>query len=404
MSRPTVLVVAPLSPEATELITTIEALGLRALHVERRSSETAAESPAVRAVFIELQDKAADEAIQADAVSEPTLPHVALLRTRERTSNPPSLPQGYLHHIYWPWTPVAVERVCNAIETEHRRQRKKVLGELSASGIAERLRRGQYDLPEMPAALAALRDVLAELTVETKRVVEALEADPAMVARMLTLARSAAFTRGRPVADIADAVTRLGNRTVHALAVAAALEGLFRFHTPTLRTEFATRWPMLLSSAALCRSIARVGSVGEPDAFYLLGLLHDIGELLLLRLFDDATRSTKATMPDKATLAKLLHGHHCLVGEGLVRAWALGEKLALAIRHHHEPDPDRVAALGRTVADAVYVVQLADRLIECDADRGREQAYIGLSPDDASERLGLTAAQRDALRSMAPRR
>ena len=101
--------------------------------------------------------------------------------------------------------------------------------------------------------------------------------DAAFTARLLQLANSAYYGRRGQVSAIAPAVSVLGADTVRGLAVTMAL-GLSGEHGP-LPDGFSTR---SATTAAASRLLApRVGA--DPGDAFCVGLLHEVGSVLLYR-------------------------------------------------------------------------------------------------------------------------
>src|SRR3954471_17597959 len=74
---------------------------------------------------------------------------------------------------------------------------------------------GIETLPASPYPLPELSKALTDPNADLNRVVEIISFDPALTAKLLQLCNSAAFSRGNPANDVAQAVNRLGLQTVY---------------------------------------------------------------------------------------------------------------------------------------------------------------------------------------------
>jgi putative nucleotidyltransferase with HDIG domain len=144
-----------------------------------------------------------------------------------------------------------------------------------------------------------------------------------------------------------------------------------------------------LASAAAARLLAKALRV-ESEYGFLAGLLHDVGELVLLErcvqegilvpgMFEDPN--------DGPVLRDRLHFHHTRVGASLCRAWKLPPGVIEAAEFHH----DYRAADGKT-RFAAHLCAAADviaaRVLPGNSpEPGLESAAVaelGLSPEQAN--------------------
>lgn len=130
-------------------------------------------------------------------------------------------------------------------------------------------------------ALAVLRltqqdnSSAAELT-------HAVEADPALVARLIKLANNCQLSGVRPILATRDAISILGYNAVRGLALAASLMQA----SARLSQEFDydAFWSRSLACAVAMRSFSTRLRAIQPDEAFTLGLLARVGELALASL------------------------------------------------------------------------------------------------------------------------
>ena len=117
--------------------------------------------------------------------------------------------------------------------------------------------------------------------------------DPLISARVLHAANSAAFATAKPhVSSIEEAIRNVGAGTVHTLAMSAGVFDAF----PAGRAdgaEFLRCWQHALAVAALMDRLVPP-TVAAPGIPYLIGLCHDLDEILLRQRFPDAYTSAVA--------------------------------------------------------------------------------------------------------------
>jgi len=187
--------------------------------------------------------------------------------------------------------------------------------------------------------------------------------DPVLTARVLKLINSAYYSLGVPITSLARAIVMLGVNTVKNLALSFAIlenlksNGSFSVFSPD---EF---WTHSLCVGVIAKSIAAVkGDTPQGlEAFFVAGLLHDLGKIPLNRQFpEEYHRAWETAMKNQNTLRhseiKLLGMDHCTVGCLIAKKWRLGATLIETLSHHHNPDDS-----SEVDRDFVFIVSLANQ-------------------------------------------
>jgi HD-like signal output (HDOD) protein len=151
-------------------------------------------------------------------------------------------------------------------------------------------------------------------------------------ARLLGVANSAFYAPPQPVMTIKEAIVRvLGLHMVRNMALGMALAGGFST-VACPRFDLTGYWVMSLGTADLASGMARAATLPNPpdaDAAYMVGLLHNLGELLLVHMrpaeMDEALRrmgeDPKSRLVDHERA--LMGVDHWAAGAFLARHWQL---------------------------------------------------------------------------------
>ena len=202
------------------------------------------------------------------------------------------------------------------------------------------------DLPPLSPVAERLLTVLGNDEVEVGALARTIELDPGLTARVVGLARSAFFGYTGNVYTVREAIVRvLGLETVKSLALSLALSGQFHV-SPTIGLDLGRYWVTALLTASSSRALAsRVSVPGGPDpsAAYLAGLLHNLGLLVMVHLFEaDMARvfslAPAATDSSLAAVERTVVGvDHHRVGAWLADRWHLPREVVVVMQHHHDP-------------------------------------------------------------------
>lgn len=220
-------------------------------------------------------------------------------------------------------------------------------------------------LPNLPMVANQLLKLLDENSYEMEEVAMVVEQDPALTAKLLALANSAMYGVVQ-ASSIKDAIIRVfGVDTLRNLALAMLANACF--DTSRCRPfSLKTYWINALATGQLAAEVAKASGCADPSQSYLLGLLHNIGTLLLVQsrpedmaqvLGQEGLLCTPLTQICKAEKA-VLGIDACAAGSMLAAFWNLPRYLQVAIRVLMDRDYSGEAKeLVQLVAASEYVVR-----------------------------------------------
>ncbi|KAA1171976.1 HDOD domain-containing protein [Marinobacter salinexigens] len=182
-----------------------------------------------------------------------------------------------------------------------------------------------------------------------RKISDIVSADTALVARILALANSALYGPTTRIQSVDQALLRLGTRRFHTLVLTAALRQLLFELGGDEWQQLRHFWRHSLTTALTARALATLTRYPEPDEAFMLGMLHNIGELIALKTPDAEARQH-------------YFNHQSDIAADLVTRWGLGSVAADAMRFQQ--------ALPNELKDASHLVKLislATRLALSDA-------------------------------------
>ncbi len=182
-----------------------------------------------------------------------------------------------------------------------------------------------------------------------------LQGEPALAGRLLKAANSAGRS-ARAAVSVADAVVRLGMRSVRQLTLSFSL---IENAAPreSKQFDFAGFWTRSLATGVVAERLARRGRLIVPDEAFTLGLLLDVGELALAALqpleFDRLLeRHRGGQAPRTLELERETFGFDRITLTAmLLEDWMLPAPMIAAVRARSEPDAGNRPAASRKLAD-----------------------------------------------------
>lgn len=222
--------------------------------------------------------------------------------------------------------------------------------------LAGELSSGKVDLPSFPDIAMRVRNVLADDNVTPEKVVRVVSSEPALAARLMQMANSAALNfSGRAVTDLRTAVARMGFNMVRSAAIAFAMSQLKNVDAlKGLEKPLDALWRRSASVAATSHVVARRLSKVNPDTALLAGLLHGVGELYILT----RAKQHPQLLANAAVFQSIVRDWHSSIAKALLENWDIAEEVAAAVeafedyeRDHRGPaDLTDVLTVGYLVA------------------------------------------------------
>ncbi len=174
------------------------------------------------------------------------------------------------------------------------------------------------------------------------KVIELIESDPAIAARVLGAANSPLYGYSRKVESIPRAAIVLGLRTISNMAISFSAGEVFKGS----EAHKATRQSILEHSvgcAVVGRILARATGNTDASGAFLTGILHDIGKLALIDLDADAYVPYLEKMPTEEPLTTedtLFGANHADIGKRYVTKMHMPPHFSTAIAEHHIASPE----------------------------------------------------------------
>lgn len=241
----------------------------------------------------------------------------------------------------------------------------------------------KLDLPSYPDVAVRVRKALTNEEVEIEHVVRVVSAEPALAARLLQVANSAALNpNGRRLTDLRTAVSRIGFNMARSATIAFAMSQLRRAEAyKGLETPLTELWHHSAHVAAVCHVVSQRFTRVNPDTALLTGLLHGVGKLYLL------TRAAKypALLADPARYQPIVAEWHGRLAQAILRNWEMADEVVQAVASAENPDREHEGAI-----DLADVLSVSAALATLGPDpRVEEMLFLDMS---AARRMKLDGA------------
>ncbi len=254
------------------------------------------------------------------------------------------------------------------------------------------------DLPPMPHVASRAIGMVEDPDTTAVELTELLSKDTALAARVLKIANSAMFSRQREINTLNQAIMVIGFKALKGVIVAATLRQLNKGFGPLEQMVWENSMCTAMSASAICKKLRK----RYVEEIFLLGLLHSLGQIVLLFHADTAKEyksvmeMIKAQNLDYVTAEDQVLGFaHPLVGALVAKKWNFSAETCQIILHYK--DQLENSKPETEMEEKTAIVQLAD-LISHAAGIGSPENY-GWSRDAVRTLMayvGFDAAKADA--------
>lgn len=220
--------------------------------------------------------------------------------------------------------------------------------------IVQRLKNDIIKFPVMPDVGIKVKELLQNDDTTIEELASVIKSDPTLTSKLISLSNSSLYRGTKLTQTLEEAIARIGLRQTESYVFTLSQRGLFHSNN-TLCAEHMNRlWDHSLATGAAARATAAHLGLANPENYFTMGVLHDIGILLLLQLLQ--TIHNGGHLLEKETIEEILTRLHCQFGASLLKNWGFSEEFVDIAQHHH-----CVAYLNDNT-ETVVLIAFADRM------------------------------------------
>lgn len=208
-------------------------------------------------------------------------------------------------------------------------------------GTPETIVEHETDLASFPDIFFRIKEVLEDDAASADRIAKVVSTDFSLSAKLLKLVNSPLYGFPQTIDSITRAVALVGGKELSTLALGISAINYFKDIPPEL-VDMRSFWRHSITCGIFARMLAGTQSGLSPERFFIGGLLHDVGRLILFKKLPYA--STEAMLFARENCLPLVEAEqtvmefcHTDISKPLLAAWKFPESLAVMINYHHDP-------------------------------------------------------------------
>lgn len=199
-----------------------------------------------------------------------------------------------------------------------------------------------FEVPSLPTIYIEINKAINNPRTSTADIASIISKDTGLTARLLRIANSAFYGFPQKIDSIKRALVCIGTRELHNLVLCTSIVPLFKGISEKI-VSMKSFWQHSIGCGLTAKIIATYLNDPNPDRFFVAGLLHDIGKLLICKCIPEKANETLIQCKNNNDLCyeaekKLLGFDHTDTGHMLLENWNIPTSIEESVSFHHKPD------------------------------------------------------------------
>ncbi|MCP3871601.1 MAG: HDOD domain-containing protein [Desulfobacteraceae bacterium] len=191
-----------------------------------------------------------------------------------------------------------------------------------------------------------------------------VSSDPGMATRFLRLVNSSLNRRVHEIETISHAVSLLGIQQIHDIVLSASISKAFEGILEQ-KMDMKKFWQKSFYSAVMAKQLAMECGVFESERIFTIGLLHDIGHMIMYQAIPDESlqavqKSKETSRPLYQVERELIGFDYAKLGGYLMKQWKLPKSFQMITFFHPEPHKTNQFSLEAALLHLGYLLVLSD--------------------------------------------
>jgi len=215
------------------------------------------------------------------------------------------------------------------------------------------------ELASLPSVVMTAMDMLNNPKTSASDIGEVISQDPALTIKLLKIVNSAFYGFPSRIDTISRAITIVGTLELTDLILGSSAIQVFS-RIPNQLINMRQFWEHSLYTAVVARILARYLRAPNTERCFVMGLLHDVGSLIMFRQKPDEARQALEMAGNDIPLhiaeREIFGFDHGEIGAELMRSWNLPDSFVTTTRYHHQPaaaDSHRLETATIHLADVI---------------------------------------------------
>ena len=189
----------------------------------------------------------------------------------------------------------------------------------------------------LPDSVTRLKACMDDGASNIDDIADIISFDPSLATQLLRVANSALYRFPNKIDTITKALQVVGTRSTYDLALAFGVSQAFKEIDGQV-IDLDKFWEQSVSCGLLAKYFAEMRNIREPERLFVAGLLHNIGELVVVDMLPDSAKRCQAfnaRVSPAELQAGVLGYTFTNVSAGIIKEWGIPETIYKPIANIH---------------------------------------------------------------------
>lgn len=253
--------------------------------------------------------------------------------------------------------------------------------------MAERIKKGQISLPVLPKIVQEIEEVTKNPDATNDDIAEVIEKDAVISVKLISTANSPFYRGMSQFVTVRETIPRLGIKETQNLVLTIATKSLYNAKNDQFMHLLEKLWSHSLACALNAKAIARELDLVDADKYFTIGLVHDIGQTVLLKILSEMT-ATKSF--DTNDIIDSTNEHAVELCEVILKHWEFSDDFTNAVIQHKDHE------FSKKTATSTLVINVANYMTY-NIGYGIKEGYIDLGNLESVKLLAISMDKLDEI-------
>ena len=258
--------------------------------------------------------------------------------------------------------------------------------------VIDRFNKGKTELPSLPQISVQLNE-MAKKGLDFKEIANLLKQDMSITAKIIRISNSTYYGAVTKTKTVEQAISRLGLSVTKQYVDAISNQNFFTTASKKYSKATEKLWAHSLCCAVTSEIVAKVLKLDLKGDAFTMGLMHDIGKMVLLQIAADLeARGKFQEEVDQEELFESIDSHHNTFGAKTLKKWNFADEYVQIALYHDD--------LGgkHPLPKDLQVVHFANLFAKTMANDHLDQTEIKLEDAESTRLLEITPDMIDEIR------
>jgi HD-like signal output (HDOD) protein len=215
------------------------------------------------------------------------------------------------------------------------------------------------DIFVLPEAVTKIKQLIDDQSASIDDIANVINFDPGIMSQVLKISNSALYRFPQAINTVTKAIQLIGTQSVYDLVLAYGVANAFKTIDSDV-IDLDKFWRQSICCGLLARNFAEHLGLKEPEKLFVCGLLHNLGELVLVKLNPNMAKrcaNNDAKNRPLSVQQQNLGFTYAQVSAALLGLWGIPTDISQIILHTHK-ETEHSAELEHQLMQLSYLLAM----------------------------------------------